>query len=344
MTLQYQADSVGVCCSELTVLIPTKDRPDELACAFEFYSDRHAPYRFVVLDASNATIREINQRLFERLDLAVEYHVFDDNVGVVDRIREALRSCETDLVLMAADDDFIFPEAIDKAICFLQEHADYSACHGRAYSIAVKDFPSHDDTIDLTVSEYYQRAFENGDSLARFFTYVRNWSTMAYSVQRRVLMSEAFEHFTMLDNDTRFMEFYWYAYLLLMGKVRRLDELYMVRQLNLRKHWTVDEVGKWAETKVPLLLPVVVELLSQPLGASRVAANACLRRYCEEWVLSRQRFRPQMLYRYPWWYFSYKLRSKLRRYAKVGREDKMRMFEIFSRLCRRCVGSSSAGA
>jgi glycosyltransferase domain-containing protein len=340
MTFQYRTENdERPCCIDLTVLIPTKDRPDQLACALRFYADHQAKYRFIILDASAPTVKKMNRCLIESLDISVEHHVFDEDVGVNERISRALRSCETELVLMAGDDDFIFPKAIDKAIFFLQRHPEYAACHGRAYSIAVNSMTGDREMIDLTVSKYFQRGFESGDSLERFYSYVRNWSTMAYSVQRRTLMTEAFENFTMLDNDTRFMEFYWYAYLLLMGKVKCIDELYMVRQLNLRKHWTVDEVDAWAELKAPRLLPVVVKLLSKPFDGAMH-----LERYCAMWVLSRQRFRPRMLLRYPWWYFSFKLLMKLGRYARVDGKDRILISDISSRLRQPGVGLRDARA
>lgn len=339
MNLDYSSEKVDRSrCVDLTVLIPTKNRSDQLAYALRFYADYRAGYRFVVLDASNSTVKKANQRLITSLDLSIEYHAFDEIVGVNERIRKALRLCETEFVLMAGDDDFIFPDAIDKAILFLKQYPQYAACHGRAYTLAVNLTANHDEP-DLTVSTYLQRSFESDDPFARFYSYVRNWTTMAYSVQRRVLMSEVFENFTMLNNDVRFMEFYWYGYLLLMGKVKRIDALYMIRQVNLGKHWTADGVDEWAETKAPLLLPVVVELLSKPFGTTSL-----LKKYCEMWVLSRQRFSLAMLGRYPWWYFLFKLQMKLLRYSGISMRDRGLISNIASRSCTKMVNQSESRA
>lgn len=330
MTLKCKSN--GSINSNLTVLIPTKNRPDQLNFALNFYNDQLAKYRFIILDASNPTIKSVNQRMIESIDLELEYHCFDEGVGVNERIRIALNACKTDLVLLAGDDDLIFPRAIDNAISFLNERADYSACHGRGYSIAIGDSPEKTGALPRVISRYSQREFEGDDPIDRFRSYVHCWSTMAYSVQRTALMKNAFHNFIELGDDVRFMEFYWYAYLVLIGKVKRLDELYIVRMVGLRKHWSVDHVDIWAKTDAMQSLPIVVRLLLERLEIKRSVVKRLVVNYCELWILSRQKFSLRMILHYPWWYFTCKIKSKVNSCSTVNKMDRIAILEIFSNI------------
>src|SRR6266566_2275415 len=109
---------------DISIVIPTFDRPSKLQRSLEYYRDSGIPV--FVADGS--------ERPFEGSIAAnVTYHHVPA-VSYAERVLWVLGKVSTAHIALAADDDFLVPEFIRHADTLLSRRTDHSAVFGRCYS------------------------------------------------------------------------------------------------------------------------------------------------------------------------------------------------------------------
>jgi glycosyltransferase domain-containing protein len=118
----------------VTILIPTRNRPLELARLIRFLSVARNPCPVCVLDGSNRDVQAENAAMLGRVDFAT-HAPYDPELHLGLRCADGLRRVTTPYVVLCGDDDFVFPEALAACAGFLDAHADHSAVSGNFLSL-----------------------------------------------------------------------------------------------------------------------------------------------------------------------------------------------------------------
>ena len=121
--------------SDVTIMVPTRDRPRELRRLLHFLRGVGNRYPVLILDGSRSELEALNAAMTKEFSFARHRtYGIKSHMGV--RCADGLRQVDTPYVVFCADDDFVFPDALDECARFLGAHVDYSVALGRVFSLS----------------------------------------------------------------------------------------------------------------------------------------------------------------------------------------------------------------
>jgi glycosyltransferase domain-containing protein len=131
----------------LTIVLPLKGRP-LFTLRFLWHANRvRMPFRFLIADGEVrpplSDILENAAKHFPELD--IEYVRYPDDASFsryFAKMHDAMRRVRTPYVMLADNDDLLAPAGIERAMEFLDSHADYVCCGGGIAGFSVKTFAS----------------------------------------------------------------------------------------------------------------------------------------------------------------------------------------------------------
>ena len=217
----------------LTLVLPTKNRADFLIRLLTYYNERRLAFHLVVADSSDHEQVEQTRRAVKALEqgLNLDHRVYPPEIGVFDKMCEAVNCVETPYAVLGADDDFFVPSALGEAVQFLQDNPDYSVAHGEAAVINLGPEATAYGHI-AGVGRYNQRTIDLATGSKRLVDHLRNFSTTWYSVHRTEQLRRNFQKVAAPGLDYGFGELLPSCLSLIQGKSKKLDGLYMVRQVH----------------------------------------------------------------------------------------------------------------
>lgn len=130
----------------LTIVLPLKGRP-LFTLRFLWHANRaRVPFRFLIADGEvRPPLSEILENADEHFpELDIEYVRYPDDTSFsryFAKMHDAVRRVRTSYVMLADNDDFLAPAGIERAIEFLESHADYVCCGGGIAGFSVKAPP-----------------------------------------------------------------------------------------------------------------------------------------------------------------------------------------------------------
>lgn len=200
-----------------------------------YYDNLRLPFKLLVADSSDINHFEKTQSALRsfKIDILVHYKMYDQNIRFEEKISDALNCVDTPYTVFASDDDFFVPSALKEAISFLESHSDYSVVHGTAIAFSVKNNTAHGD-ID-NVCNYEQRSIEGHSGVERLLDQFKYFTGTWYSVQRTQQLCENWKQMGKLQGIGTFNELLMCGLAVCKGKAKKLDALYMVRQINTFK-------------------------------------------------------------------------------------------------------------
>lgn len=118
----------------LTCLVPTHNRPHFLRRLLKFYGQFRPGWSFLVADSSDSFAAAENVGVIElaKRDLDIEYHHFKSDLYGFGKCAHALKLVRSPFVVLCADDDFLFPEAVSRCVELLANEPGYASAMGRA--------------------------------------------------------------------------------------------------------------------------------------------------------------------------------------------------------------------
>lgn len=135
---------------KLSICIPTYNRANFLRSALSRFETHYGfafPYEIVVSDnASEDNTADVVAEFAAR-GLPIRYYRRATNGGSLANTVCAFHQAIGDYVLYHADDDFLVPEGLKKAIAYLDANPDVSACHTPWYL--------YDEVADRDVNQFY---------------------------------------------------------------------------------------------------------------------------------------------------------------------------------------------
>lgn len=119
---------------DVTILVPTFNRPKELRRLLRFLEAMNNSYPVHVLDGGNAESQLLNARLEgEFRGVTVRKYAEGYHFGL--RTADGLNHVKTKYIVFCADDDFVIPSGIAACAKFIDDNQEYRAAIGRVYGL-----------------------------------------------------------------------------------------------------------------------------------------------------------------------------------------------------------------
>lgn len=216
----------------LTLIIPTRNRWQYLSRLLRYYAANPPNCHVMIGDSSDPSENELALKsisaVADRLD--VDRRLFPDKSAFLTAY-EMLSGVKTPYVAIVADDDFLTPAGLDRAVAFLESHPDYVAAHGHAVLFSIEsDLPQG---RVLSLGPYRQRAIEDSTASQRLLNHLESYSPTIFSVHRTQALLKAYRFTVDLQMDNSFGEYLPSSLPIVSGKTKKIDVLYMARQTHL---------------------------------------------------------------------------------------------------------------
>lgn len=216
----------------LTVLVVTRNRAAFLNRLLAYMATMRLAARVIVADSSSAEQFSMTAKVIASLEDGSEIaHLpYPEDWRNFRVLADVLQTVKTPYVAWNSDDDFLIGSALEPAIRFLEEHDDYAVVHGKAVAFRVAGDAARGRV--LAVVHYRQGAVEQATASARLVAHLGAYTTTAYSVHRTPQLAESYARAVEGELDGPFGELLASCLPIVHGKARKLDELYMARQLH----------------------------------------------------------------------------------------------------------------
>lgn len=206
-----------------TLVIPTYNRPEHLRRLIRYYRTRAPSMRLLVLDSSLPAVVEDNARMISGSGTSARHVIYPDTTSLAVKLARGLELVDTAYASICADDDLVFPDALQQAVTFLDDHPDHVGAHGLYLNCRRQD-----NNIHVT-SEYAGPGNEAGHAGARIFRLLQKYESLFYAVFRAGDLREILLAMSKLGT-VHYQELFQSAAAVIRGKIRRFATIYAVRQ------------------------------------------------------------------------------------------------------------------
>lgn len=221
--------------SNVSLLVPTKDRSEFVERLLNYYADRRFTGRLIIGDSSGPFHRDQTLRAVGRVAACLDVvHLELKGLTIGPCLKELVHQVTTPFAAVLPDDDFIVPTSLAACVRFLQLNEDYACAHGQGVTV-ILDTNSLSGNV-VYCSHYPQPSLEAPSAVERFREHMAGYSVSLFSVHR----TESWR--VMMDHSDRIEDVPFSAELLpcclsvVLGKVKNIDgQLYLVRQSHNRR-------------------------------------------------------------------------------------------------------------
>jgi glycosyltransferase domain-containing protein len=218
---------------QFTLIIPTYNRPPELARLLTFLARLRINFPVLVLDSSEPTAQQANRYIVDKSGLNIRYEVFTTDISPWLKFLNGSEMVRTPYCAFCADDDVVLPDSLETIVRYLESHPDFSVAHGWYCTFYNT---SH---IGITSSVYRGPSLDQEDPLARLLALMKNYEAVTYGVYRTGVMQRVLRDVQGVDSLVC-RELLGGALAVAMGKIARLPVFYYCRSLgpsNSHNHW-----------------------------------------------------------------------------------------------------------
>ena len=208
---------------DLTLVVPTYNRPEYLQRLLEYYASFDVPLQILVLDSSRDEIRVANQVLIADLGPYFRHVSYRGDIPVATKLMQGLGLVKTAYCSFCADDDLVFIDGLLAAKDFLGKNSDY-ACVDGVYLI----YWVVDNQVNAKI-EYASNGIDADHPGARIFRLFQSYESLFYGVFRTPELARIFAGVSRIPS-LHFQELYQATSALLLGKSHRLPLFYAARQ------------------------------------------------------------------------------------------------------------------
>jgi len=212
--------------NDITIIIPTHNRHDYLKRVLNLYQ----AFTIKIIIVDSTPTKFIDECL--QNENVVYKHTPNRNWGL--KWYEALHLVKTNYVLYCADDDFIFPKAINESVNFLNANKDYVCIQGRIlfykylYNKKNLEYNLTDGTQD---TNFLQKKFcVDADNISdRVLQCMEPYRHVSYSIHRLENIYEIYQ--LLLDfNQLNLIEVALVIMTAINGKTKELDHIFHLRE------------------------------------------------------------------------------------------------------------------
>ena len=213
---------------EIALLIPTKNRTIFLKRVLLYYKKINFSGTLAIGDSSTGDYLIDNKKIYESMKgfINITYQTFPDK-NLCQTSHELLKNVKTKFVAEVHDDNFIVPDSIGKCIEYLNNNSDYSAARGLGVSIKTKNDEPFGRIFKCVKKK--QPSSESDSASTRLVSLYGDYSDIHYAVHRTEIYREVFKNSHI--NDNNFFNVMTTANTFVLGKVKELDTLHVIRHI-----------------------------------------------------------------------------------------------------------------
>jgi len=213
----------------ITLLLPTMNRSDFLIRQLRYYEEIGFEGCICIGDSSSSEHVERTQRVIETLRGKLNI-VYQEYPGINDAVclKRLLDLVSTPYAAFVADDDFLVPSALNQCTKFLGEHPDYAAAHGMGIVITLDSGELYGQIVQC--GHYRQPVIEAESASQRLGDHLDHYSVTLFSVHRIESWRAMYRDVHLLRDKTFRSELLPCCKSVILGKSKKLDCLYVVRQ------------------------------------------------------------------------------------------------------------------
>jgi len=215
--------------ASVDLFIPTYNRPLFLKRIVDYYLEYGRFLNIYVVDSSSTKIKEINKEYIRSLNNKKIRYIdkYSSEKTQAHKIFGMMtRYAKSKYFVMCADDDFIIPNGIKKAVEFLENNPEYIAAHGTYIS-----FYLHKLTEFWWKFIYPYKSITDNKAEQRLIKHLKNYYQVLYAVRRTKDVQKAYKEFLKSGAEPFiFGELLPDMLTLVYGKMKRLPILYAMRQ------------------------------------------------------------------------------------------------------------------
>ena len=222
---------MGTALEDLTIVIPTMNRPQWIKRVFIYYSKNTFHGTILVLDSSNQETFNLIKKTSESYkNLKIDLYNFP-RMSNQQVMFAGSGKIQTKYSVNLADDDILLVEGLEKAIVFLNNEKLYSGVLGNGYMISTlnnQPFGKINNILNYELTNY-----SDDDVFLRVSSYFNNIKNTSFAVVRTEVFKEGYEKIMSFD---RFFQTFMFGELiqsvlyLTKGKIMKIDSDYLVRQ------------------------------------------------------------------------------------------------------------------
>lgn len=216
----------------LSILIPTHNRPDYLKMSLGYYASFVGDYNITIADSSDAENKKRNRKTVSSFpDIHCTYiDHFSPDTNFSHKIADAVDTIPDEYCVLCADDDFLTSAGLAYAMDFLNNYPHYTIAHGRYISFALEE-KTRSRPGFVWSATYSPRSIESEDPQTRLAAHLSSYSTPTlYAVHRTAVLSTVFKETIRNSEDDRFGELLPSMLSIIHGKMKAFEILYCARQ------------------------------------------------------------------------------------------------------------------
>jgi len=218
--------------NNLTITIITYNRYCFLKRLIGFYQAFETEVKILVLDSSSEKLED--EILIAQLESEnVLWKRYAPSIFFAEKIAKGSEFINTEYAVLCADDDFLFPSSLDKAVKFLQTNQDYSSCLGLQYKHQVVSFFSKKIILFRESAIGGSKVVEERSS-ERILKYLSGRSVYypMYAVQTTKDLKNIWQETSEIVSDWGLSEVFPCSISLSLGKMNVLQVPYTTRERN----------------------------------------------------------------------------------------------------------------
>ena len=242
--------------NDVTILVPTKNRPNFLYRLLNFYSQGGFNGNIFIGDASDEKQLEKDIKLVSLFNSKLNIQHFILQLGVNSTIEVLSNKVETTFCLYCSDDDFIVLSGLAKSLEFLKDNPEFNAVHGKGAMMTLDSDECFGNMDALW--PYPQSIVDDYSASERLRSYLIPPYALLFSLHRTDSWKKMFTGFSDFEwssnQQITIDELLSSGISAILGKIKEVDGLYLMRQshsnvsggvrltpyeLVVHKHWSI---------------------------------------------------------------------------------------------------------
>ena len=236
---------------QLTIWIPTKNRPDFLSRLLNYYSATKFRGFLFIGDSSEGEYLEKNKETIQNLSSSLNIHYCElPGLSAGHVSSRLVPQIETEYSTFCADDDIITTTSIEPCIRYLNDHEDYVGANGKAILFGVE---SGDAFGDISACINYKLApIINTTGLTRlksWFSNLRNTNMCFHRTSNQIDIFKKVAHLSKLHSNYNFEELIHGVTMCIRGKIIELPNLFLCMQMHPNQFYGSGDMYGWFTDK-----------------------------------------------------------------------------------------------
>lgn len=220
---------------DITIIVPTFNRADFLSRLLAYYARAGFRGQILVGDASGVEQAAMVQKTVEehRDCLNVHYHPLP-GVSIAQTVCVLNGFVQTSFVTLIGDDDFLVTEGLRRCARFLKDHPDYAAANGLGGLMLIEGGKVYGRIQDL--GDYPMKGIDAQDPGERLESLLKDYYVPLFSLFRKDVWIHMWPDASNVRDVTFMAELLPNCTGVVMGRIKHLNVLYLIRQGHQRRY------------------------------------------------------------------------------------------------------------